>query len=106
MNLPDLKQRGENEWLSQAVGLLTPGLVLYGYCGGRFGRDSYGDKVIKKVQLVPTLGHTAGEDLEGLYIEVKEAGGINFIVIDSEEDLINLIDASNRDLQAEADGMK
>lgn len=25
---------------------IQPGMVLYGYCCGKFGRDSYGDKVV------------------------------------------------------------
>jgi hypothetical protein len=35
---------------AQARKLLQPGMILYGYCGGRFGRDGYGDKIILKVR--------------------------------------------------------
>lgn len=30
---------------------LKPGMFLYGYCGGRFGRDSFGDKEIVSVDM-------------------------------------------------------
>lgn len=43
-----LKQKGDTEE-SQARNAIKPGMVLYGYCGGAFGRDSYGDKIVLEV---------------------------------------------------------
>ena len=35
-----------NEEERAAFNCVQPGAYLYGYCGGRFGRDSYGDKLV------------------------------------------------------------
>lgn len=29
--------------------MIEPGDTLYGFCGGHFGRDSYGDKIVVAV---------------------------------------------------------
>lgn len=56
-----LKQRDGSPEI-QARNLLKPGMMLYGYCGGDFGRDSYGDKKIIAVYedhlVVEEEGHT------------------------------------------------
>lgn len=44
-----LRQEGENDEDSQAKAALVPGLKLYGFMGGLFGRDSYGTKTIVSV---------------------------------------------------------
>ena len=44
-----LKQRNESGITGkdlEAYQSIQPGMVLYGYCCGKFGRDSYGDKVV------------------------------------------------------------
>lgn len=44
-----LLQRNESGLTSkelEAYNSIKPGMYLYGYCGGRFGRDSYGDKLV------------------------------------------------------------
>jgi len=35
--------------MSDHVGILRVGQKLYGFCGGRFGRDSYGDKIVEAI---------------------------------------------------------
>ena len=41
-----LKQRGQDDEESLARSAFRVGMFLYGYCGGLFGRDSYGEKEI------------------------------------------------------------
>ena len=45
-----LKQKGYSDEEACAKAAIQPGMTLYGYCGGRFGRDSYGDKVVIEVR--------------------------------------------------------
>jgi len=56
-----LKQRGQDDVEALARQVFVPGMFLYGYCGGLFGRDSYGDKQIVSVG--------------GDYITVRERDG-------------------------------
>jgi hypothetical protein len=44
-----LRQKGLNSAQSKAKAQIVPGVILYGYCGGRFGRDSYGEKIVIRV---------------------------------------------------------
>jgi hypothetical protein len=44
-----LKQRNIKDKEVLAKSLIQPGMYLYGYCGGRFGRDSYDDKLVLSV---------------------------------------------------------
>jgi len=44
-----LKQVGQDTEESAARAAFQPGMNLYGYCQGIFGRDSYGIKTIVKV---------------------------------------------------------
>lgn len=44
-----LKQKGMTNDSSEALTLLKPGMELYGFLGGLFGRDSYGVKTIVMV---------------------------------------------------------
>lgn len=44
-----LRQLGENDEDAQAKAALVPGLKLYGFMRGLFGRDSYGEKTILSV---------------------------------------------------------
>ena len=54
--------------------MIRVGDVLYGYCGGRFGRDSYGEKrveaigadwvVVREEDGSPNFYHGTPEDLE------------------------------------------
>lgn len=44
-----LNQKTDNNFTEEeqrAYNCIQPGMSLYGYCGGRFGRDSYGDKLV------------------------------------------------------------
>jgi hypothetical protein len=61
-----LKQRGQEDEEVSARRAFGPGMFLYGYCRGLFGRDSYGPKQILSVHAV-----SAGQD----YITVREKGG-------------------------------
>lgn len=44
-----LKQRGSEDKESLARQAFMPGMFLYGYCGGMFGRDSYGPNEIVSI---------------------------------------------------------
>jgi hypothetical protein len=82
MKLNQRKLSGE----AKARASIKPGTYLYGYCGGRFGRDSHGDKLVLKVY----------ED----YLEVQEEDGTlnNSLTINSWVDLVN---SSNSFLEEE-----
>lgn len=41
------QKEGTEEY--QAMMAIRPGMKLYGFCGGLFGRDSYGEKTILEV---------------------------------------------------------
>lgn len=58
---------------------IEPGDVLYGYCGGAFGRDSYGDKIVVAMgrdwivcreKGAPVFAHIDGE---GMWRELEKA---------------------------------
>ena len=49
MNKFVLRQEGENDEDAQAKAVLLPGMKLYGFMCGLFGRDSYGTKTILSV---------------------------------------------------------
>lgn len=44
-----LLQKGQSSEESMAREAIKPGMVLYGFCGGLFGRDSYGEKTVQEV---------------------------------------------------------
>lgn len=47
-----LRQKGQESWTKaeyEAKLQVQPGVTLYGYCCGIFGRDSYGDKTVISV---------------------------------------------------------
>jgi hypothetical protein len=56
-----LKQKEDTEEY-QAMSAIKPGMKLYGYCGGLFGRDSHGEKTVVDVHkdhlIVTENGHT------------------------------------------------
>ncbi len=74
-----LKQRLDDDEQHLARIQLTPGTELYGYCGGIFGRDSYGTKTV----LSTTSNSILVEEFNGLKLEVVV------------EDWIQLIEDSN-----------
>lgn len=45
-----LKQKNCTDEEILARSAIQPGMTLYGYCGGVFGRDSYDDKVVVLIQ--------------------------------------------------------
>lgn len=45
-----LKQRGENDQEALARDAIKPGMKLYGFLGGLFGRGSYGEKTVVEVE--------------------------------------------------------
>lgn len=47
-----LEQKIDTTWIEEAIKVLKPGKMLYGYCAGYFGRDSYYDKHITSVNSV------------------------------------------------------
>lgn len=49
MNKYVLNQRGASSDENLARQAFKEGMILYGYCCGFFGRDSYGDKVITQI---------------------------------------------------------
>jgi len=54
------------------------GMMIYGFCNGYFGRDSYGPKRIEAI----------GED----WLVVRENGRPNFAAFDSHEQMMQLIE--------------
>lgn len=76
-----LKQATEKTENYKARKVFAVGMTLYGYCGGIFGRDSYGDKKI--VQII------------GDYIEVEENGVTNYATV---KNWIALLEDSNYEL--------
>lgn len=82
--MTELKQRGEGFGQAKFRSQFQPGMTLYGYCCGIFGRDSYGDKVIQAV-------YSNG-------IVVKEDGHIIAVDVD---DWKGLLESSNEALRQE-----
>lgn len=95
MNIPRLKQR--TNWTSEVLEVLQPGLELYGYCCGYFGRDSYGIKIIKDVRVV-----TWDIDSKAIELTVVENNCTNICTLKSLKDVINLVESSNSDKNNEA----
>ena len=85
---PELIQ--PSDWTHRALIVLKPGLVLYGFCGGKFGRDSYGDKKICVVEVVDD--YSVGI---GLKLTVIDNGMYDTIFLIGEEDVRELIESSN-----------
>lgn len=85
------RQRDIEDSQLEAKALLKPGMTLYGYCGGVFGRDSYGDKTILLIK-----DNT---------IVVKEQQGSKWLRSESYEiyDWKELIIESNSALESEDD---
>jgi len=86
--VPMLKQRGYNtpdfkQDLARAS--IRPGMTLYGYCNGEFGRDSYGDKIVVEVGFRHLLVREPGGEL-------NTANDVNWV---------ELIKSSNRALEDE-----
>lgn len=77
-----LKQYQGNTEEAKAKRACKPGMILYGYCCGYFGRDSYGDKKIIEIF--------------GNKMEVEEDGVRYYADIESWKDLI---ESSNQELE-------
>jgi hypothetical protein len=50
IKLKQREEQGLSKEQAQAKAQLQSGVILYGYCGGIFGRDSYGNKMVQKVE--------------------------------------------------------
>jgi len=75
-----LKQYKKDDEQSKARRAFQIGMTLYGYCGGRFGRDSYEDKKIVNIF--------------GNIIEAIDEEGITHFSLEI-EDWVNLLESSN-----------
>lgn len=94
MNFPKLKQKADTDWMSEAMEVLKPGMILYGYCGGYFGRDSYDNKTIKSVKIVvPEYKNPY------LQVEVDEEGVLDYTQLDCPSEVTRIIEASNNWLE-------
>lgn len=84
-----LRQRPETNDEDAARNAVKPGMILYGYCCGFFGRDSYEDKVVLEIV--------------GNYIKVKgcDTSYINFGKIDSWVDLVNFSNSALSEMEFE-----
>lgn len=80
-----LKQKGFNDEEQKAKRAFQPGMELYGYCGGIFGRDSYDIKTIKEVNGNQIICFNS----EGHYVSG---------VVDS---WVSLLESSNLSLESE-----
>lgn len=76
-----LKQYKEDTEEAKAKRAFKPGMTLYGYCCGYFGRSSYGDKKIIEIF--------------GNKIEVEEDGVRFYADVESWKDLL---ESSNQEL--------
>ena len=92
---PELKQaKRKNDWKAKAIEALPAGKILYGYCCGFFGRDSYEDKVIEKVFLSCYDG--------SLILRVSQSNGAHHsYCFSNSQEVLDLIVSSNRDCEGE-----
>ena len=86
--IPDLMQK--ECWMLKAKEKLKIGSKLYGYCCGFFGRDSYGDKIIKEVNL--------NDEEDIIELVVLEDKYRNFCTLNDIDDVIALINSSNNSM--------
>jgi len=75
--------RIKNEAEDKARAAIQPGMILYGYCCGYFGRDSYEDKLVI--------------DIIGDHIEVRDENGVEQIA--EVKSWMELLKSSNEELQ-------
>ena len=93
--IPELKQKPDN-WAQEAMKILRPGMILYGFCAGFFGRNSYSDKRIVGVSVLHIEDN--GPILQ---IDVYEDGYENRAMCTSEKDVKDLINSSNENMEDE-----
>ena len=89
-----LKQRGHSKLTGrdlEAYNSIETGMFLYGYCCGKFGRDSYGDKLV--VSKSPNHIEVVEENLAGGHEK-------NSAEMDS-DDWFDLVQSSNNWLKEE-----
>lgn len=82
-----LKQKGLNDEESAAKAQIVPGISLYGFCCGYFGRDWTGEKVVTSV--VGNVIHV---------VEEKYSGPVHMSSFEITS-WVDLIKSSNRDLE-------
>ena len=87
--IPELEQR--HSWTSEVLKVLIPGLELYGYCCGFFGRDSYETKIIESVKIISD----EYDDNAHIELVVREDGHLNHAVLKDIESVVDLIESSN-----------
>lgn len=89
---PNLNQTTEDAWAVEALKVLVPGRILYGYCGGAFGRDSYGNKTIISAE----IESDEYKEKKFIRLTVTMDGVKDWITLEDSNEVKNLIESSNR----------